>query len=450
MVDGEEIPFIEGWELVRSLGDGTFGNVMLAVHRESRCCVAAKIVDLERLRNTSNMIEREINVHKLLKHENIIKYHGNRTIGKYRFIFTEYASGGELFDKIIPDHGMKTWEARSCFEQLLAGIEHMHNIGIAHRDIKPENLLLDQNNILKIADFGLATAFRDDENCVRKLTRYCGTPEYSAPEISNRIPYHAVPADLFSCGITLVAMLAGKLPWNVAKETNRDYQHWKRRNFTIIPWKELDPLTLQLLAKILDPVPARRFSIQQIRESRWFRTTSPYKPEITSEPTTNIRKISFSQPDETIETDSGIDMKCVISQPINLDNILFSTPTTFTIPLSKAYCFPVRRMTRFWSDKSHKQIFASINQAVTSLSCQMKHVTQNEVIISTIDSFSNPLKFRATIYARDEGACYENDFDGTVDNSSLVEFRLSQGNGIEFKRLYGKIFTKLESLYTTR
>ena len=59
-----------------------------------------------------------------------------------------------------PDVGMRTWEAQKYFIQLISGVEYLHERGVSHRDIKPENILLDDNDDVKISDFGMATMFR--------------------------------------------------------------------------------------------------------------------------------------------------------------------------------------------------------------------------------------------------------------------------------------------------
>lgn len=102
---------------------------------------------------------------------------------------------------------MPNWEAQKYFKQLLNGVEYLHTKGIAHRDLKPENLLLDHNSNVKITDFGMATLFRM-RGKERLLDKRCGTLPYIPPEILEK-PYHAEPADIWSCGIVLVAMLSG-------------------------------------------------------------------------------------------------------------------------------------------------------------------------------------------------------------------------------------------------
>ena len=104
--------------------------------------------------------QKEICVHKLLKHRNIVQCYGSRIEGDSQFIFLEYCSGGELFDRIEPDVGMPEAKAQKFFQQLISGVEYLHKKGVAHRDLKPENLLLDENDALKISDFGMGTVFR--------------------------------------------------------------------------------------------------------------------------------------------------------------------------------------------------------------------------------------------------------------------------------------------------
>lgn len=102
---------------------------------------------------------------------------------------------------------MPIYEAQRYFRQLISGVEYLHSRGVAHRDLKPENLLLDDNDNVKISDFGLATMFRMQDR-ERYLEKRCGTLSYVAPEVLVGA-YRAEPADIWSCGIILVALLAG-------------------------------------------------------------------------------------------------------------------------------------------------------------------------------------------------------------------------------------------------
>jgi serine/threonine-protein kinase Chk1 len=93
--------FIEGWDLLQILGEGTFAEVKLLVNRSTGEACAMKEMDLaDHPESAREAVMKEICVHKLLKHENVVKCYGSRSDRDRQFIFLEYCPGGELFDKI--------------------------------------------------------------------------------------------------------------------------------------------------------------------------------------------------------------------------------------------------------------------------------------------------------------------------------------------------------------
>ena len=116
-------------------------------------------------------------------------------------------------------------QAQRYFGQLISAVDYLFDKGIAHRDLKPENILLDDADNLKLTDFGMATLFKH-KDAERKLTKCCGTLPYVAPEVLRGGEFYARPADIWSCGIILVAMLAGELPWDAPCDTNREFADW--------------------------------------------------------------------------------------------------------------------------------------------------------------------------------------------------------------------------------
>ena len=158
-------------------------RVKLLINVQSGEAVAMKMVDIKKHPDAESSVKKEVCIQKILTHPNILKFFGKRTQGSIEYIFLEYASGGELFDRIgtelmgntsfrllkslffvffitEPDIGMAMGEAQRYFNQILAGFQYLHSRGIAHRDLKPENLLLDDRDNIKISDFGMATVFR--------------------------------------------------------------------------------------------------------------------------------------------------------------------------------------------------------------------------------------------------------------------------------------------------
>jgi serine/threonine-protein kinase Chk1 len=139
------VEFVDEWFIEQTLGEGAFGDVYLLVNRETRHELALKIIHLTQPNATREAVEKaikkEVAIHRLLTHSNIIKFYGSRNDENNEYIFLEYASGGELFDKIEPDVGVQPLsQAQRYFKQIIDGVSYLHSLGIAHRDLKPENV----------------------------------------------------------------------------------------------------------------------------------------------------------------------------------------------------------------------------------------------------------------------------------------------------------------------
>jgi len=171
--------------------------------------------------------------------------------------------GGELFDHIVKQQRLKEDQACRVFHQLIAGIESMHSKGIAHRDLKPENLLLDDDQNIKIVDFGLSNTF----NAGQFLKTACGSPCYAAPEMISGQEYDPQLADIWSIGIILYAMIVGHLPFE-DPNTSVLYRKITSGKFTV-PNHVSESANL-ILNGILQTDPRRRMSLPDIRRSRWY------------------------------------------------------------------------------------------------------------------------------------------------------------------------------------
>ncbi|KAJ8937909.1 hypothetical protein NQ318_009861 [Aromia moschata] len=253
--------FVEDWLCYNTtLGEGAYGEVKLLIHRKTEEKIACKIINHQKYKDAATNINREVMIHRMLDHENIIKYFGRRQEPFKEYIFLEYASGGELFQLIEPDVGMPSCSVQVYMKQLMRGINYLHNKGITHRDIKPENLLIGQGDVLKISDFGMATLFRF-KGKERLLDKKCGTKPYLAPEVLQR-PYRAPPSDLWSCGIVFVAMLTGELPWADTTDTNEEFTKWKQDMYIAeTPWSKLGNTALSLAKQMLCVDPNKKTNI---------------------------------------------------------------------------------------------------------------------------------------------------------------------------------------------
>jgi serine/threonine protein kinase len=139
-----------------SLGKGSYGEVELARHKKTGIKVAVKKIDKQSLANKKikATLMREVEIHKKLKHENIIRLFTSVEDEHYIYLILEYATKGNLFYMIKGKKALSEDEAFYFFIQTCAGIYFLHKNGLIHRDIKPENLLIGEDNILKICDFG--------------------------------------------------------------------------------------------------------------------------------------------------------------------------------------------------------------------------------------------------------------------------------------------------------
>jgi serine/threonine-protein kinase HSL1, negative regulator of Swe1 kinase len=158
--------------------------------------------------HTQLSIEREIVVMKLIDHPNIMRLYDVWETSTELYLILEYVQGGELFDYLCQKGKLPVPEALDYFQQIIGAIDYCHRFNIAHRDLKPENILLDKEFNVKIADFGMA-AWQNG-----MLRTSCGSPHYAAPEIVQGHAYNGSAADIWSCGVILYALLAGKLPFD--------------------------------------------------------------------------------------------------------------------------------------------------------------------------------------------------------------------------------------------
>lgn len=108
------------------LGEGTFAEVKLLVNRETGEACAMKEINMSAMGNerekNEEAVKKEICLHKLLNHANVVRCYGSRLEDSRQFIFLEYCEGGELFDRIEPEVGMHEHAAQGYFLQILAGV----------------------------------------------------------------------------------------------------------------------------------------------------------------------------------------------------------------------------------------------------------------------------------------------------------------------------------------
>jgi len=255
---------ISNYTFQKDIGEGNFGKVKLGIFKPTGEEFAIKILNKNKIKiKMKNSIFKENEIITRFNHINVVYVFQILEDSENFYIIMEYCKHGELFDYIVKKEKLTEEESSIFFYQLINGIEYIHSKGISHRDLKPENLLLAENKILKIIDFGLSHEFEGDE----LLKTKCGSPSYAAPEIICCPFYDGFKVDIWCCGIILYAMLCGYLPFE-GEDNNLLFQNILNCEPEFPEF--LTDLSKDIILKILNPDPETRISIDGIKRHKFY------------------------------------------------------------------------------------------------------------------------------------------------------------------------------------
>ena len=265
---------ISQYQIKGKIGEGMFGKVKLGIHLLTNEKVAIKIFDKGKIKNEKEVeyIEREISILKKLNHYNTIKLYNIIQNENFIFLIQEYVPNGELLHFLENPENMNLTENHICkiYQQIISGIEYLHDIGIAHRDLKLENILLNRDKNIKIIDFGLSNKYNKENG--ELLQSSCGSPCYAAPEMIKGIQYHGLDTDIWSSGILLYLMLCKSFPFN-DKNNSKLYQKILSGKFNLPNY--LSNEAKDLLSKLLKVNPIERIKLDEIKKHPWFNLYNP-------------------------------------------------------------------------------------------------------------------------------------------------------------------------------
>ncbi|CAN0908704.1 Probable serine/threonine-protein kinase At1g09600 [Linum grandiflorum] len=303
---------LDSFEKLEKIGQGTYSSVYKARDLESKKIVALKKVRFANMDPESvKFMAREIIILRRLDHQNVMKLEGiitSRMSGSLYLVF-EYMDHD--LSGLLSSAGSQFTESQiKCYmKQLLQGLEHCHSRGIMHRDMKGSNLLIDSNGILKIADFGLATFCKSNDD--QPLTSRVVTLWYRPPELLLGSTEYGVEVDLWSSGCILAELFNGKpiMPGRTEVEQihkifklcgSPSDEYWKKsklsHNTVFKPqqpykrrfaetFKDLIPSSAMALLEVLLAVePENRGSASSALTSEFF-TTEPFPCDPSTLPT---------------------------------------------------------------------------------------------------------------------------------------------------------------------
>eukprot|EP00644_Phytophthora_capsici_P009802 jgi/Phyca11/12359/fgenesh1_pm.PHYCAscaffold_108_\ len=245
---------LEDFVMIKVIGKGSFGKVLLVRKRDTGLIYAMKVLRKENIikRNQVEHTRTERHVLGYVRHPFIVGLNYAFQTSEKLYFVLDYCAGGELFFHLGKVQRFPEHRARFYAAEITLAIEYVHNLDVIYRDLKPENVLLDENGHIRLTDFGLSKEGIQDD--FSGANSFCGTPEYLAPEILNRSG-HGRAVDWWSLGALLYEMLTG-LPPFYCRDRDRLFEKIRKGDLSFP--KYLSPNAKDLLKKLLERDPTQR------------------------------------------------------------------------------------------------------------------------------------------------------------------------------------------------
>ncbi|OHT06526.1 CAMK family protein kinase [Tritrichomonas foetus] len=259
----------ENYTILSQLNEGAHAKVYLAKHNDLDVQVAIKSIPKSTLQTEKDKewLRREIECHKKADFKFVTPLYEIIETNDSINLVMQYEKNGTLGRRLpLTGRGISEDVAKRWFFQIILALRYIHDeLNVIHRDIKLENIMFDENDIIKIIDFGFSKDCQDSLPFAQHHT-ICGSPCYTAPEVFTGNAYSKM-ADVYSAGVVLYLMTAGKLPHFDNNITNLFAKIVKEP--IEIPKYFSDDLT-DLVQKMLQVDPKKRITIKEIIEHPWL------------------------------------------------------------------------------------------------------------------------------------------------------------------------------------
>ncbi len=220
---------VPGYKILGKLGSGAMAIVYKAKQLSLDRTVAIKILP-KRFTEKPDYIKRFYKEGKLaakMNHNNIVQAIDVGEAGGLYYFVMEYVEGKTLYDDLAKGKVFNEQEALEMIIQLAKALGHAHAQGLIHRDVKPKNIMINTDNVVKLADMGLARATSDAEAAKSEAGKAFGTPYYIAPEqVRGQVNIDG-RADIYALGATLYHMITGKVPFDGSSPSEVMKKHIK-------------------------------------------------------------------------------------------------------------------------------------------------------------------------------------------------------------------------------
>lgn len=199
---------LSDFEVLRTLGTGSFGRVHLARSVHNQRFYAIKVLRKQHLVRMKQVehVNNEREVLSLVRHPFLVNLWGTFQDPTFLYLVMDFVPGGELFTLLRSSRRFPQPVAKFYIAEVALAIDFLHSNDIIYRDLKPENILLGADGHLKLIDFGFAKHTKE------RCWTLCGTPDYLAPEVISSKGYNK-SVDWWALGVLLFEMLAGYPPF---------------------------------------------------------------------------------------------------------------------------------------------------------------------------------------------------------------------------------------------
>lgn len=258
---------LENYKIWSDIGRGSYAVVKFATQKATGQKVAIKIYEKSKLVEPfrEKSVKNEIKILKKLHHPNIVRLISEISLEKNLYLIMEYVKGYSLQAYLQKQRWKRLDEhdAAKVFSQFMRGLAYCHSLRVAHRDIKLENVLINADGFVKIIDFGFATC----DKIGKKEFLYCGTPNYMAPEIVNKVEYEGMPVDVWAAGVLLYLLVTGGFPFG----SNKEAKVFKNilKNQVIYP-EYVSSECKDLISKMLENDPNKRIKAEEVLLHPWI------------------------------------------------------------------------------------------------------------------------------------------------------------------------------------
>jgi serum/glucocorticoid-regulated kinase 2 len=309
------------FDLLKVIGRGSFGKVMLVRKKGSSEVLAMKILAKAAIvkRNQVEHTQAERAILESIDFPFLVRLKYAFQTATKLYMVMPFLRGGELFFHLRKVKRFTPEQAKFFAAEIALGIGHLHSKGVIYRDLKPENILLDDDGHVCLTDFGLAKSLTQPGE---KTETFCGTPEYLAPEVITT-GSHDKEVDWWALGILTYEMLHGLPPFY---SSNVQVMYDKIESAPVAFPAHFSPEAVDFITQILNKDPTKRLGagaddIEAIKAHPFFaeidfdklvrrEIDSPFKPKVrgTSDTSNFDREFTSEPVVDSVAPDSGFSM----------------------------------------------------------------------------------------------------------------------------------------------